>query len=760
MTVGRDRANDPALKACAGSAGTTRTALRGGAAIAPVVVLMLSACAPSRFNLQPVQANPTAQADAPSAAGAQAEERRTGKIDRLESTPRAEAPSATQISVREATDSEIAALVNEDRITARFPPQPVAQFVDTAFGQILQVPYVTGPGVAETRQIVALRGSVDTTKRAFFAMLQTALRDYGIALVIENGVVRVVKDEFLTNQAPQLIRTRTLPETAEPWRAVVQFFELKSIEVNALQELLSDTFANADKVKITARQDINTMVLTGPARDVGEMARLIEQVDQPRFAGGQVVRVEPAFWAAEQLALAVTQALSAEGYQATVVRGGAVQRAVNFMPIPFTNQVLMFSNIPEVFERALYWVRELDRPSSLGNEEGVFVYTVKNTSAESMGELVGRVRAGGGAPERTAIGAQNQTPVGATTGAPARPATGSPGGGGGGEITIDVAGNRLLFRGTPSEYEQARKLFEELDTPPLQVQVEITIAEVTLTDNSTFGIEWFFEEAVRNGFILGGTEGGLGINSGGLTLDFDHSFVRATLSAVASNNNVNILSTPRIVARSGGEGRIQVGTDVPIITSQRAAPTQIGGTTDILQNVQFRQTGVVLTVRPIVFGDRIQLDLFQEVSSDAPNPNAAIGNPLILTRSIATQISLREGTTAVIGGLVQENYTRGTTGVPLLKDIPILGAAFRTDSVDNVQTELLVLITPYIVKDGEELGRAAEVYAERINAALRKRGPHAYTLLPWRTPLDLAAPRHTTPPEVFSGEKPYVNTDK
>lgn len=742
--------------------------LRVGAALAPLMFFTLSACA-GRLSLDPVaprafeSANPPAQLETDVAQSAEAPVR-TSKIEPLQSAPNAtpSAPSApSRISVREATDADIAAMVNEDRLTARFPPQPVAQFIDTAFGQFLDVPYVTGPEIADSRQIVSLRGNVDTTKRAFFSMVQTALRDYGIAVLIENGVVRLVKDAFLASQAPQLIRTRTLPETAEPWRAVVQFFELRSVEASALEGLLQDTFPQFDKVKIKVRPDINTMVLTGPARDVAEMAQLIEQVDQPRFANGQVVRIEPAYWAAEALAAAVSQALATEGFQATTIRGGGAQRAVTFMAIPFTNQLLLFSNIPEAFDRAIYWLRELDRPAALGNTESVFVYTVQNTSAEDLGELVARVRAGGGAPPpRVQTGAANQTPVGATTGgagvaaAPRAQNQAEFGVGGGGQITVDVSGNRLLFRGTASDYEQVRKLFEELDTPPLQVQVEITIAEVTLTDNTTFGIEWFFDEAIENGFIVGGTEGGLGLSEGGLTLDFDHSFVRATLSAVATNNNVNILSTPRIVARSGGEGRIQVGTDVPIITSQRAADTQLGGTTDILQNVQFRQTGVVLTVRPIVFGDRVQLDLFQEVSSDAPNPNAAIGNPLILTRSIAIQISLREGTTAVIGGLVQENYTRGTTGVPFLKDIPVLGAAFRTDSVDNVQTELLVLITPYIVKDGDELARAAEYYAERLNTALRKRGPHAYTLYPWRTPLDLAGPQHTTPPEAISGARP------
>jgi general secretion pathway protein D len=189
------------------------------------------------------------------------------------------------------------------------------------------------------------------------------------------------------------------------------------------------------------------------------------------------------------------------------------------------------------------------------------------------------------------------------------------------------------------------------------------------------------------------------------------------------------------VARSGSEAQILVGTDVPIITSQRAANNQTGGDTDILQTVQYRQTGVILNMRPVVYGDdRVDIELFQEVSSQEPNRTSSISSPVILNRSVTTQLSLREGMTAVIGGLIQDNYSREQRGVPFLKDTPLVGAAFRSDSVAGTKVELLILVTPYILRTDDEVQDATSVYASAINRTLRMRGPRVYTLAPWRSP--------------------------
>jgi general secretion pathway protein D len=308
-----------------------------------------------------------------------------------------------------------------------------------------------------------------------------------------------------------------------------------------------------------------------------------------------------------------------------------------------------------------------------------------------------------------------------------------------GALTVDPGGNRLLFRGTPSQFERLRVTLQQLDTPPQQVLIEITVAEVTLTDETRFGVEWYLERALDDGALRATTAGGSTRQNGGLGVVasqvFSRGRVEAALNAFASNRNLNILSTPRLVTRSGGVGEFLVGTDVPIITSQRASNNQTGGDTDVLQTVQYRQTGVILNVRPVVYGDgRIDIELYQEVSSQQPNDSADINSPLILNRAVTTQVSLEEGMTAVIGGIMQDNYSREQRGVPGLKDLPFIGSAFRSDTVSGDKVELVILVTPYIIRDSEDMQDMTEAMTSSMNATLSRRGTQVYTLYPWSRP--------------------------
>jgi len=610
-------------------------------------------------------------------------------------------------------------LVSNATVDVALPPQPVSQFIDTVFGQLLEVPYITGPGVSDRTDVIALRAPARTSKRKLFAMAEVALAEYGISLAVDKGVVAIESQAAATAPPPRVIRYADAAASGnDDAQPVLQYLELRSVEVSVLVELLKEVFPNQPQVRFIPRPEINTLLVSGPARDVATAVGIIEQIDQPRFAGSQVARVEPSYWQADKLADAMMQALNTEGFQAA--RGGStIQRAVTVMTVPMNNQLIIFSNKPDAYERALFWIRQLDQPSAQSDDESISIYQVRNTSAEQLGQLLAATMQGGAS---------------APQGVSGQPAVASGGGilSVGNGITVDPAGNRILFKGTPSSAGRIKRLLELLDTPPKQVLIELTIAEVTLTDETRFGVEWAFRRSLGGGVLDGGTQGGLGLANDGLLIGFEKASVEAALSAFSSNNNVNILSTPRLVARSGGEAKFQVGTDVPIITSQTASNTQTLGGTDILQTVQYRQTGVILNVRPVVYGNnRIELEITQEVSSQQNNPNAAIASPLILNRSVQTQLSLEEGKTAIIGGLIQDGYTRGNTGIPGLKDIPAVGSLFRTDNVSASKTELLILVTPFIAEDPDQMQAEAETYLARITELFESRGPSSFTLSPW-----------------------------
>lgn len=630
------------------------------------------------------------------------------------------------VSARQpATEAQIAALVPDDVVEAVLSPQTIPQFVNTVFGGVLQVPFVMTSDVATRSEYVSGGTGGPLTKRNLFRLTQQALKQYGVDVFIENGSV-IVGNAEAAGIGASVVRDRNTPQTGG---RIVQFFPVQTIEVNAIQALLADLFPNLGGARITVDQLSNSLMISGPAREVAQVTRVLREIDQPRFAGSEVLRVEPAFWAADALATSVEQALVAEGF--VVSRMAAAGRAIMILSFPAANQILIFTNDETALSRARFWVDSLDQPAALGDKTATFVYQVRNTDAQSIGQLAmgqnvttGRATPPVGVPGTVAVGSRDAA-------AAAGPAIG---GGGGqfmnGRILVDPVGNRVIFTGTASEFAQLRNLMTTLDKPAPQVVIEVMIAEVTLTDSTSLGVTLWGTEARGDGVLSGGTEG-IEIGAGGFLGTFRGPEFRASLNAQAKNDRINILQRPQLVARSGGEARFQVGTDVPIITSQRATDTSSGGNgTDVLQSVQYRQTGVILELKPVVYGDRVDITISQENSSAGAAP-AGIASPTILNRSLSTQISITDGWTGVLGGLIANNYNKVNTGIPFLKDIPVVGSAFQSNTVEGDRTELLVLITPYIIRGDEDMSDFAERYSADINAAFRTGRGWSYTLTPF-----------------------------
>lgn len=692
-----------------------------GAALAPLMLTAGCAAFPT-FNANPVRLEPTAGSS--DAALMSAEETGDVRQTRINEPETLQIPTATaSVSQRQpATQEQIDALVPPGAVDASLTPQPIPQFVATVFGGLLRLPYSVGPDVAGRTDLISGGTGGTLEGRDLFRLTQTALRQYGIEVYIEGGTV-IIGSSSSSTVVTEVSRGRT----TGPGGRVVQLFPVRTIEANAVQALLADIYPELSGARITLDQLSNTLIISGQSRDVAAVTQALRQLDQPRFSGSQVLRIEPIYWAADGLAGSLEQVLIAEGF--VVSRQSAARRSIVILPFQNANQILVFTDDREVLERVRYWVQQLDQPAALGDRLTTFVYQVRNTDAQSLGQL-----AAGQNPATPTV----QPPAGVPGTQPAvdQATQTQPQGAGGqfgtGRLIVDSGRNRILFTGTASDYAQLYSLLEQLDTPAPQVVVEVIIAEVTLTDETRIGVELFGRETRGDGVVSGGTQGGLGIGADGATLTFIGPDLRAVFNAFASNSRVNILSRPRLVTRSGGQARIQVGTDVPIITSQRATGVQAApGTTDILQSVQYRQTGVILEIEPVVYGDRVDVTISQEISEVGETPSAAIASPPILNRSLTTQIELGDGWTGVIGGLISNSFTKGNTGIPFLKDIPIVGTAFQTNSVSGTRTELLVLVTPTIVRNNDEMSDLVDRYSADMNSAFRTGRGYSYTLTPF-----------------------------
>lgn len=276
------------------------------------------------------------------------------------------------------------------------------------------------------------------------------------------------------------------------------------------------------------------------------------------------------------------------------------------------------------------------------------------------------------------------------------------------QIVPDELTNALLVRATPSDWQIVQQAVQALDLRPLQVVIEVVIAEVQRTNDLNVGVG--FSATDPDGGTRRNTEGQL-LRADNMPDDFTLRIVRsgdinieATLSALASTGNVRILSRPVIQAQNNQEARILVGSERPFVQVSRSLPT---GEPVRDQVVQYRDVGTSLTIVPTINDDGyVNLLVTQEVSS-ATN-EIQFDAPVISTREASTQLLARNGQTVVIGGLVDRQSDRTRSGIPFLKDIPILGYLFGSTRETTANSELFLFLTPYIVGTDEDADRVRE----------------------------------------------------
>jgi general secretion pathway protein D len=293
----------------------------------------------------------------------------------------------------------------------------------------------------------------------------------------------------------------------------------------------------------------------------------------------------------------------------------------------------------------------------------------------------------------------------------------------------DTRNNALLIYATAAEYELVNAALGKLDIVPLQVLIEATIAEVTLNDTLKYGLEWFFD--VGNHTITFNTTNVktsqprrsnlIFTQAPGLSWLFATSDVRVVLNALTAITDVNVISSPTLLVLDNEPARLQVGDQVPIAIRSAQSLTDVDA--PIVNEIEYRDTGVILDIIPRVNSSGlVVLDIIQEVS-DVGATSTAAGTtvtegitPTISQRRIASTVAVNSGETIALGGLIRDSNTEAVTGVPLLSDIPILGNLFKTTSDIKRRTELLVLLTPRVVRNSGDARTITEDLRRRLRA--------------------------------------------
>lgn len=623
----------------------------------------------------------------------------------IEETPKP--PAAKKLSTVKAAAPGAAAAEPAD-ITVAFEQMPLPNFVQAIYGVVLKKNYSMDAQVMARKDLVTLRASTPQTPAQIESAARLLLKTYGVA-AIELGAnnYRFVPDNTQTGYAPEILRGRALPEVPLPLRPIYQLVELHAVNSAEIVAWINTIFGK--KVIVQNDASRNAIVLSGQSDDVAAALEAIHILDQPLMKGRQSIRISPMLWTVDELAKKLSEVLVAEGYY---VNTTAVANAppITLLPIQAINSIIVFAADTAILKHITDWATQLDKPSgNRGVSNSYFTYQARYTNAEALAKTMQDLLA------NAMAGAGSAPAAGQPAAALARP----------GRVVVNSATNSIIFHGNGENYSQILGLLQELDRPSKSALIEVTVAEVTLDDTTQLGVEWAFNASgakgativggTRPGIPLGaaGTTTGLGAGTGGLTIARLNSAgdLRMLLNMLATSSNANVLSSPRILARNGETATIQVGSEIPTINQQQTNAATAG--TGVLQSVQYRNTGVILKVKPLIYaGDRIDLDVTQEVS-DSTRVGAA-GSPIIDTRKVDTHLSLKDGTPILLGGLMSQNNSRTESGVPLLKDIPGIGQLFRTNTDNNRKTELLILITPYIVADDHDAQAVTDAFRNQL----------------------------------------------
>jgi len=304
-------------------------------------------------------------------------------------------------------------------------------------------------------------------------------------------------------------------------------------------------------------------------------------------------------------------------------------------------------------------------------------------------------------------------------------------------IVPDPATNSLIIYGTAQEFQNIRNILKELDLMPRQVLMDVMVAEVTLADDLRFGVEYeirrrrFGDTAdVRIFDRLFGSRGSVvtglpapsatGLAPSGLSAVVGAgSDVRAFINALMSDSRVKVLSSPAVLATDNRPARIQVGTEEPIPTGTITAQV---GTVAQSTSIQYRNTGRILTIIPQVNSQGlVNLQIKAEVSQRGAD--VRIGQdlfPSFDTRDAETTAVVQDGETLVIGGIITDRKSRTRSGIPYLMDIPVLGRFFGTTTDDVDRTELVMLITPHVIRDREEARNVTDEFKEKLSTVTRE----------------------------------------
>jgi general secretion pathway protein D len=614
-------------------------------------------------------------------------------------------------------------------VMLNFAGADIRDVVATILGETLKINYVIDPEVSGP---VTFNVSRPVSRDEILPTLEAVLNSRGATMVRVNGIIRVMLQpkEGKPNVAAPIGRSSGPHSIGER----TEVFPLRYVTATDMQKLLEKVLPAGQVIYADNKQHMLTVQGSPTELQLAEDTVKIFDIDQ---LTGMSMALLPLRNAAPSSIVEELRNIFA------ATRKEADSDAIRFMAIDRLNAVMVITRSQSYLDQAREWVARLDRTRDL-NERRVYVYNLQYSKAVQVGEKLQGLLSGmdirfkaPAAPSGEGIGAGNGNHgEGPAKAEPGKPPPGpvpeplanggdarTPPAGGGARIEADEAHNALLISATARDYDLIRQVLEGIDVPPLQVLIEVTVAEVALNDQLNYGVEYFIKQGNSLAQLTTGSSPfGISPNLPGFALQWvtGNFQPRAILDMLSAVTQTRVISTPRLLVLSNQTARLQVGDVVPIIT--QSATSTVTSNPLILNNVTYKETGVVLEVTPRVnAGGYVTMDVNQSVSDVLNTTTSQIDSPTFRQRRLTSTISVKTGESILLGGLIQQQDNRGKSGIPFLNDIPGVGVLFGTHNNGAARTELIMLMTPHVVANSQQSHELTHRIENQFRAVLDQR---------------------------------------
>jgi general secretion pathway protein D len=607
------------------------------------------------------------------------------------SSPQAPPPSAPAKSASPAASGASLVFNNADLVQ-------VVQVISN----LLRLNYIIDPAV---KGVVTVTTVGDISNADLMQIMQTLLRING-ATAIQTGNIWQIVPLKSAHQIPTSIeRPGEKPLSADD-QLVTEIIPMEFVSAADMTKILKEFLSDAGS--IVSHDRGNILIITDANRNMARLFDLIRTFDSDALENQRL----QLFPVKNNSARALCEDLK------TIFAAYAMsekESAIRFVPIERLNSILVVAPNPASFDIVGQWITKLDEPSQISGVRNYVYHLQYAKSADIrrlLSELYGSVITTGTPGQRpdqlpgSATSAPNTAGLSTSTllSQSSRPEQVKQqnevyGFQGSIKIVNDDTNNMLIIQATPQDYAYLEQTLKQIDILPRQVLIEAQIFRVDLANGFSLGVEYFLQQrgTAPNGktplasFAGGVLSGSAVITSAGARELF------ATITASENRSRTKTLSSPSILATDNQEARIQVGVSIPTLSSSGFQPGASNNA--IFNTVQNVDTGVILSVTPHVSASGlVGMKITQEVSSPVPPP-AGVSNisPSINRSSATTSFVVKDGETVAIAGLISEDKELTRTRIPILGDIPILGAAFGSTTYTNKRSELIIFITPHVI---------------------------------------------------------------